>query len=269
MSECSGAPAERYLEPYLRNTLPKAVAKKFEEHYYGCEVCLAQLEALEAVELKLGKRPRKALGILLHWPAAFYAVGAIAEMLVVGLLLWRPVTGRLSRKQEAVAHGSAPLPIQQIRPQAQAAPATPMLHQLADMNLPVFQIANLRGQKVNPALVEGMNAYARHDCGTAVKALSDVKALDPYGPMARLYSGVCLMHDGKLERAAQTLKAAALVNGSPEQETAWYYLAQIALTDDDAIKARHYLALTISSHGDMEQRARGELKRIPADEGLH
>jgi predicted Zn-dependent protease len=110
-----------------------------------------------------------------------------------------------------------------------------------------------------------MNAYARHDCSAAVKALADVKAPDQYRPMARLYSGVCLMHDGEMASATRSLKAAALVSGSPEQETAWYYLAQIALTEDDAIKARHYLDLTISSHGDLEQRARGELKRIPAD----
>jgi len=265
MRECDGAPAERYLEPYLRNTLPEAEAKKFEEHYYGCEVCLAQLEALEAVELKLGRQPRKSPGMLLTWPAAAYTAGAIAAMLLIGFFSWRTMTMIPAQTQQLAAQVTAPVAAPQVHPSPAARPSSSPLRQLADLNLPVFQLSTQRGQPVDPALREGMNAYARHDCSAAVAALNQVSAVDPRVPMARLYSGVCMMHDGELGRAAQSLKAATAVAGTPEQEAAWYYLAQVALLSNDGNLARHYLALTISSRGDFEERASTQLKRIPTD----
>jgi hypothetical protein len=49
---------------------------------------------------------------------------------------------------------------------------------------------------------------------------------------------------------------------SPQQEAAFYYLAQIALADNDATAARHYLSQTISLHGDFEKRAHAELNQL-------
>jgi hypothetical protein len=264
MRECNGAPAERYLEPYLRNTLPEDAAREFEEHYYGCEVCLSQLEALEAVELKLGRQPRKAPGTLLHWPVGLVAAGAIAATLLLVLLGRQAMMRSPAPRQETAQTGAA----RQEKIPAQTAPQATVfrssLRQLADMNLPVFQLPHVRGQSKNPAFDEGMQAYTRHDCAAAVKSLGQVKATESNGPMARLYSGVCLMQAGETDRAARNLKAAALVEGSAEQEAAWYYLGQIALLRDDAASARRYLSLTVASHGDFESRARSELGRIPA-----
>jgi len=269
MSDCNGGPADRYLEPYLRNTLPEAEARQFEEHYYGCEVCLAQLEALEAVELKLGRQPRKAPGVLLYWPTAAYAATAIAAMLLIGFFSWRSMTVMPALNQQARTQATAPIQGPQSPAPAAAPSVPPLLHQLADLNFPVFRLSNVRGEKVNPALQEGMRAYARHDCPATVRALSQVTDQAPEAPMARLYSGVCLMHEGDLPRSAQTLKAATVAPGTPEQEAASYYLAQVALIRNDGSLARHYLILAISSHGDFEGRARGQLRQIPAHEPHH
>jgi predicted Zn-dependent protease len=127
----------------------------------------------------------------------------------------------------------------------------------------------MRGERGNPALKEGMKAYARGDCHASVEALRQVTGHDPDLPTARLYSGVCLMHDGDLAGAAQALNAASLAAGTAEQEAAWYYLAQVALLRNDGNLARHYLTLAISRHGDFEDRATGQLKQIPANEFRH
>ena len=46
--QCTGAPAERWLEKYVAGTLAAADAEAFEEHYFDCPVCLAQLQAVQA-----------------------------------------------------------------------------------------------------------------------------------------------------------------------------------------------------------------------------
>lgn len=258
MSECTGDPAERFLEPYIEGTLPEAQAQEFEEHYFGCKVCLAKLNTLQTVTLKLGARPR---GRVIRWPVNLAAAGAIAATLLLVLLGRQAMMRNIGPKQEVAQRSPAP---QQSHP-AEAAVNRSSLRLLADMNLPVFQLALQRGQTDNPAFEVGMHAYARRDCAAAVKALGQVKAPDDKAPMARLYSGVCLMKEGQISLAAQNLKAASQARGSAEQEAAWYYLAQISLINEDATAARHYLSLTIASHGSFELRAQSELKQVPAN----
>jgi len=262
MIKCAGAPADRFLEPYFEGTLPEAEAQKFEEHYLGCQVCLAKLKALEAVALKLGARPR---GRLVRWPAGLVAAGAIAATLLLVLLGRQMLIRPAAPLQQTAQTGAAPRAAAPALPTTEASVSRSSLRQLADVRLPVFQLAHVRGQSENPAFEEGMRAYARHDCAGAVKELGHVKATDSDGTMARLYSGVCLMQQGETGPAAQNLKAAAQVAGSAEQEAAWYYLGQIALMKDDAALARRYLALAVAMHGNFESRARSELGRIPAD----
>jgi Flp pilus assembly protein TadD len=107
-----------------------------------------------------------------------------------------------------------------------------------------------------------MKAYNAHDCPTAIKTLALVPAKDEDSLAARFYSGVCQMRDGNLPSASQSLHRIADAGDSPQQEAALYYLAQIALAQNDPTTARHYLARTISLHGDFERRARSELKKV-------
>ena len=89
MSVCSGPPAEDDLERYLKGSLPELQARSFEEHFFECPDCLAKLEALEAVTLKLAAepaaRPRKLRPKTpVLWP--YYVAEAIAATIVLGLL---------------------------------------------------------------------------------------------------------------------------------------------------------------------------------------
>jgi outer membrane PBP1 activator LpoA protein len=64
------------------------------------------------------------------------------------------------------------------------------------------------------------------------------------------------MHLGNLSGATSTLQRVASGGNSPQQEAAFYYLAQIALARNDAALARQYLDRTVALHGEFEQRAR-------------
>jgi thioredoxin-like negative regulator of GroEL len=133
---------------------------------------------------------------------------------------------------------------------------------LADLSLPVFEAPHLRGQDGDAKFDAGMKAYASQDCGRAVQLLSQVEAQSDEALAAKFYAGVCQLHEGNLAAASVTLGKVAAARDSAQQEAAIYYLAQIALTREDATSARHYLARTIALHGDFEQRARAELKKI-------
>jgi tetratricopeptide (TPR) repeat protein len=279
MTQCTGTPAEQWLEAYLQGTLPEAKAQKFEQHYFDCPVCLAQVERLEAVSRLLGRRPLKASTPpiawpargwpnfswpSLSWPARAFAVSAVAALFVVGFFGIRH-SDRSS--QPNVAH--APV-APNLQPQAQA--ATPTLaalavSRLADLTLPVFRENNLRGSSVDAHFEAGMNAYANSDCAVAVKALSQVAAQDANARAAQFYLGVCRMHMGDLPAATSTLRKVAGAGESAQQEAALYYLAQIALSENDAATAHRYLNRTIALHGDFESRANVELGGLPASSG--
>jgi hypothetical protein len=259
MTNCTGAPANQYLESYLEGKLAEDEAQKFEEHYFDCAVCLAQVEALQAVTLALRKQPRIVPRAPIPWPVRVVALGAIAAMLILAFFGFRT---RHQPVQPSVATGTTP-------PAPHAAPATkpsspePVTASLlADMTLPAFQAPNLRGEGGDPNFKAGMKAYTSRDCPLAIKVLSQVPATDEDSPASRFYIGICQMHDGDLGAASLTLRAIDQAGDSPQQEAALYYLAQIALTRNDAVTAHRYLARTVSLHGDFERRARSELTRL-------
>jgi hypothetical protein len=136
--------------------------------------------------------------------------------------------------------------------------------QLADLTLPPFRAANLRGEGENADFTSAMRAYSAGDCRAALTALSrvHVSSKGDNTRAAEFYSGVCQMHLGSLSDASTTLQRVASAGDSPQQEAAFYYLAQIALLRNDAPSARQALNLTMALHGDFEQRARRQFAAL-------
>lgn len=267
MTNCKMNPAEEYVESYLQGTLAEVEAQEFEEHFFDCPVCLAKVEALQAVTHALRNQPRNPPKAPIPWPIRVAAFSAIAALLFMGFLGYR---ARKQPPQPSVA--SSPVtPAPSTKPSGPAKPSSPAssaLSSLADLTLPAFRAPNLRGQSGDPHFEAGMKAYSSNDCPHAIKTLSQVPAADEDSSAARFYTGVCQMHDGDLATASQTLRGLAEAGDSPQQEAALYYLAQISLSRNDSTTARHYLARTISLRGDFERRARSELTNLRAgDEG--
>ncbi|MGD0629503.1 MAG: zf-HC2 domain-containing protein [Terracidiphilus sp.] len=257
MTDCTGTLTDRCLERYIQGTLPELEAQQFEEHYFECPACLAQVEALQAVALKLGSQPRKARKAPIPWPIRVAALTAIAAMLVMGFFLFR--VKRQSAQPEVAAAPVAPVaPAAQPSPHSLAAAA---VSRLADLTLPAFRAQTLRGESGDPHFEEGMKAYTRRDCPSAVKTLAQVPHNNEDSLAAQFFMGVCQFHEGEMGAATQTLESVANAGDSPQQEAALYYLAQVALLQNDADTARRYLKRTVSLHGDFESRARTELNK--------
>jgi hypothetical protein len=267
MTNCTRKPAEEYVESYLQGTLAEVEAQNFEEHYFDCPICLAQVEALQTVTHALRNEPRIPLKAPIPWPIRIGAFGAIAALLFLGFLEFRTrhQVPQVSVASGPVAPNPSAQPTQPTVPAKPTSPAPSALSSLADMTLPAFQAPNLRGQSGNPQFESGMKAYSSHECPLAIKTLAMVPATDEDSLAARFYSGVCQMHDGDLAPASKTLLGVADAGDSPQQEAALYYLAQIALARNDPSSARQFLTRTISLRGDFERRARSELIKMRAD----
>lgn len=255
MTLCTGTPAERSLERYMQGTLPEFEAKSFEEHYFDCPTCLAQVEAFQAVTAHFANQPlerlKPASSRLVAWPV-IAALGSIAAVAIAGYLGFRttPPPPTASATQSAPA----------------ASPSTPppvLVASLADLALPPFQASHLRGEGGDPQFDRGMKSYAAHDCPRAIRSLSAVAKESSEALAARFYTGVCQMKQGSFAEASATLRKVEAVGDSPQQEAALFYLAQAALARKDVAAARHNLTRTIALHGDFEHRARAQMDQLP------
>jgi len=264
MTPCTGIPAERCVEPYLQGTLPENEARSFEEHYFDCPVCLAQVEALQIATRTLAREPLPPPRRVMAWPMRYAAAAAIAAALllgIVGFLHLRATHSATAQPMAAQRGVMAPQP-QPAPLMPQAEPPSNTLASLADLSLPAYQAEHLRGAEDSAKFTEGMSAYSRHDCPLAVKLLAKVPTEARFSAAAQFYTGVCQMHLGHREVAASRLGHIAAAGDSPQQEAALYYLGQLALAQDDAAAAKRDLSLAVSLHGDFERRARAELSAL-------
>jgi hypothetical protein len=266
MTKCTGSLAELNSLPYIEGTLSAREIEQFEEHYFDCPVCLARLQAIQAVGLELARNPialpaelepRSRLG----WPVWFWSAGAISAMLLVSVFTYKRIEVRPGKPTGALSQPQSP-PQTQVPSQPAAKPVH--LSQLADLTLPAFRLPNLRGESLDAHFEAGMKEYTNGNCSGTVAALAQVPAESGEARAAAFYSGACQMHLGDYASASQLLRNVANAGDSPQQEAALYELAQIALVGNDPATANAYLKRTIALRGDLEGKARKQRRRMTA-----
>ncbi len=277
MSNCIGAPARQWLEQYVEGTLPDTEAENFENHYFDCPVCLGELQAVQAAQEALRRHPvpitpqKRLFEWPMHWrPVASF--GALAAVLVLGFFTVRiishgPQTGGSVAVTKPAPATPASNPAQPSDSGGQPVTQVAELAAMADLGLPQYRSAVLRDGTAETAFERGMKQYVVGDCAGATQALSEVDQSGPDGLAAQFYSGVCRMHAGDLSAAASTLQHVASAGDSPYQESAYYYLAQIALAQSNAAEARRDLNHVVSLRGDLVHQARRQLSQIPPTQG--
>jgi hypothetical protein len=280
MSNCIGAPARQWLEQYVEGTLPEAEAEDFENHYFDCPVCLGELQAVQAAQEALRRHPVPitAPKRIFEWPVSWrpvVAFGALAATLIAGVFAFRmashgPQSGGNAAVTNPAAAPAQPTGESAAQPNAREnQPTTQIarLSSLADLRLPGYQAPVLRDGNGESAFERGMKQYVEGDCAGAAQALSQVDQNGPDGVAAEFYSGVCRMHAGDLAAAAGALHRVVSAGDSAYQESAYYYLAQIALAQSNAAEARRDLNRVVSLRGDMVHQARRQLSQIPPAQG--
>lgn len=104
MTDCTVPLIDRYLERYIQGTLPESDARRFEEHYFDCPACLAQVEALQAVAQQLGSQPQQRRRAPIPWPVRIAVPAAIAAGLVLAFIGYHPQHNLVQQASVADLH---------------------------------------------------------------------------------------------------------------------------------------------------------------------
>jgi hypothetical protein len=268
MTGCTGTPAELCALPYVEGTLPEHQVELFEAHYFECPVCFAYLQNLQTVSAVLSRRPSgksenpAPKGLLTLQPKTWALGAAAAILLMAAVFSFRafhsgPGPSTIARSIPAAPAAANPASVLRASSPAPLKPS-----QLADLTLPAFVAPNLRGAQEDVRFESGMKDYEEGDCRDAIIELTKVPDRSEDVSAARFYYAACEIRLGNLPKAAAEMRKVAAAGDSPQQESALYYEAQIALAINNPAAAHRYLVQTIALEGDLEQKARNEDRKV-------
>lgn len=187
MTKCIGSPAQEMAEQYLAGGLPEEEAERFEDHYFGCDLCHEHLLTLKEIREAMIREPIAIVAApaeparvaprpgfrarMLAFPVPLAVLASIAAALLVGAVLvgiqrsspvLQPGHGAANsmaaaKAQPQPAGGGSPGSISEASapaksnganvPVARARPAETELASLADLQLPGYQRPQLRGEE--------------------------------------------------------------------------------------------------------------------------
>jgi hypothetical protein len=269
MTICSGIRAEMFGEDYLRGTLAEVEAQSFEQHYLACGACFEHLRALQAARDVLGKEPKLVRRKKRASTGAVFAVAAAAIVIATLAVHWSRRSGRPARQDVALQ-----APVQSVTKPDSAtaqesrsaqAPESSLgteLASLADRTLPPFHPTQIRGAAEDEHFEAGMRAYSANDCETALNELKRVPRTSAHADSAVLYAGACNYKLHRFSAASEHLAELAKNEDSPFSEAARYYLAQVALGQQNSAQAQHWLNEVLALRGDYELRALAQLRKL-------
>jgi tetratricopeptide (TPR) repeat protein len=267
MKRCSGTPAELCALPYLEGTLPEIQVELFEAHFFDCPVCFSYLQDLQAVRGALsqpasGKSQEPVRRGLTKVPVRLWTMAAAVAIVLMAAIVFFP-TLYPGPKQPPLPRSvyAAPASDYPANPTPASRPSPLKPAQIADLALPPFVAPNLTG-KEDAQFASGMKDYEKGDCRGAVAELARVATPSADLRTARFYCAACEMQLGNLLEAATEMRKVAAAGDSPQQESALYYEAQIALAINNPAAAHRYLVQAIALQGELEQKARNEDRKV-------
>ena len=242
---CAQVERDHIIELYLANRLAEDVRLEWEEHYFHCEPCFEQLQAMNAVRvavLEAGPPPpierRRSVWI---WGVA--ALAAAAALLLAVVIPRRPPRVEVARRQPA---GESISMSAQLDPPPYSAP---VLRGAADAAARDFRAA--------------MQNYSAGDYRASADALRAVVSEYPDSADALYFLGICEILAGDYENGVPRLQRIAQAgDATPYREEAEYYLALVEVKQNRKADALAQLQQVIDLHRDYEQKARELLARI-------
>ena len=264
--DCEAVREESIVEAYLCGKLDEAAREAFELHYFECERCFAELEAVRSVQAALRLSPRGPLALpggrgapnsrAASAPSAArrWWVPAIAAAALVAAIIGAV---RLTRPRPAVTA--------LVTTTAPAKPAASQYAELARFDPPAYNHAVLRGapKSGEADFAHAMDSYIEKDWPACRAALSGVAGEFPKLVAARYYLGICSLLSGHAADGEDALRQVIADGDTPYLEEAHFYLAKALLARGDAEQAKAELRKTIAMGGDLEPKASALAARIP------
>lgn len=238
---CEEVERKDILGAYIAGKLAEAERDQFEEHFFGCEECLQQVEAARIAREVLVSRPVETL----RQPVRWWIPLAAAAVLVAGIAIWKgqPTPQSPTRQEVAVV----------------APPAKPSYDLLARFDPPAYRPSTLRGAEKTPkSFAAAMKLYSAGDfagAGAGLRGLSGVEAV--------YYLGVSELLSGNRTTGIAELRNVVTLGDTPYLSEARFYLAKGLLGDGDLAGARSQLETLIKDKSELAPKAEELLKQLP------
>lgn len=255
---CEQIRRDEWATRYLRGELGEAERDTFEMHYFGCEQCFGELEALRLTQGELA-RQASAIRAESHereiakgWRWIWVAVPALAAGLaMVAVLTWmRPDQVPTEQAKQAPAPSTVSTP---------AATSEEPLVLLARYEAPAYQETFLRGTAPNENFRRAMAAYQRKDWNGALELLRQEPSNDA---RATFYRGACELLSGNSADAVTAATRVIAQGETPYLEEAYFLRAKAHLQSKATDSAVKDLESLVKLHGDWEKRASELLKQV-------
>ena len=233
-------------ERYLRGSLSEEEATRYEDHFFACESCFAELKALEALQLELG-RTRHAVEARARFSRPILWMAAAVAVLVLGsgaaLYLRRDASPLVGPEQGTRG---------------------PLLVELARFDPPRWTPTRLRGaeSEADRRFREAMEPYAKGEWSAALPALREASRLDPDAAHVSFFLGACALLAGHHTEAVESLRKVVSLGETPFLEESRFYLAKAYLGAGDIAAARAELQATIELGGPHLDEARTLLVKL-------
>ena len=279
-------------EAYVAGTLPEAEQDAYEQHFFSCSMCLAQVQTLQDLADRLRQQPAPAV---VHrpstpgWTAAPWLGLALAAGLVAAFGWWwqggvnRPPPPAVATGP-ATAPGLAPNPNPTANPSGPTVPPLPpetpsstasveapsrhaVLAQLALIVPPRYVPLAVRGEAPTAGSFDAAMAHyvaGRHrEAAAALRALSQATPTDPG---IAFFWGISELAVGRPAAARDGLSRAIAADVQPYADEAHFYLAKAFLAEDAVDQARRELRYAVEHEAGPDgeaQRLLAELDQLP------
>jgi len=234
-------------ERYVQGSLSEAEREQYERHFFACDACLAELEALQG--LRQGLPASRSTG----WRMPVWAWGVAACLvLAVGVRLafeWRPVAAPTTVAQAPAAPGVA---------------ETPSLRELAGFPAPGYTPVLMRGtaSEASRAFEHAMELYQKGEYARAANGLRKAATLDHEDPAARFYLGMCELLSGRDAEGIASLRRTIALGETDYRLRAHFYLAKALLKTGRVADSRRELATVAGSRDPLRAEARQLLDKL-------
>jgi len=246
---CQEVITDNLIERYLQGTLDSQLRDEFEDHYFACESCHAQLQTAQAILPVLAQIPPPAAPRKPWSKLPWVGMAAAAAITVVFL--------------SSPRQSPPPTPVATTLPPA--APALPAALLLSEIQPAPYAPTLFRdgANSPGPAFAAAMRLYQDRQWEKAAQALTADAQQSPPNPAALHFAGISQLLAGHPEAALGALdRVIALGENSPFEEEARFYRAQALLLRNRRPEARQELQRLVEGRGDYEAPARSLLQRF-------
>jgi hypothetical protein len=250
MLDCADIKVRDLAERYLLDALDESDRRIYEEHFFNCQRCFAELQMLatlsEGLRLDEGDLVSEAKKrTLIPWILAAMVVVVLGASF--GAAIW------LGSRQPPPS-GSALAGL--------SASDRSVIEDFARLEAVSYESLRMRGigNDARSKFRAGMEHYAAGEFVAARGVLADARDLDPDAPDIAFYLGVTQLMTGERAEGTQTLESTVAMGDTAFLEDALLYLARASWAEDDWAGTRSNLERVVALEGDREDLARRPLE---------